>query len=56
MQNPDRDSVGEEANVDSGEGAEGFENQTNFAEGEAPGEAFDSDQPIVIQGGGTPQG
>jgi hypothetical protein len=55
MQNPDRDSSVEQANVESGEGAQGgIENQINFAEGEAEG--FDSDQPIIVQGGGTPQG
>lgn len=55
MQNPDTDNIGEEINAE-GEGAQGFENQSNFAEGDAPGEEFDSDQPIIVQGGGTPQG
>jgi hypothetical protein len=55
MQNPDRDNSGEEANAEAAEGAQGFENQTSFAEGETPGEAFDSDQPIIVQGGGKTQ-
>ena len=58
MQNPDRENSGEEANAEGGEGAQGFENQTSFAEGEEDGGGFGVDPPVIVSGGGgtTPQG